>query len=277
MNIKGWKYYNHAMIPTTAPHESVNLKPLLDGSIWKMSGRKPLLARWTSDFDCGYEKEWWYCIKDTPFDISQLKSKHRYEINKGNKNYYFKKINSSEYMEELWDVTEQSFTAYPQEYRPSLNKEKFILEIADWNKTYTVIAVFNKTSDELCGYALLKEHKSYVDFSVLKAKPEYEKSGINAAIVFAVINEYNKQLEEGGFYICDGCRNILHETNFQNYLEKYFGFRKAFCTLNIEYRKDFKLLVKMLYPLRGMFKKLKGKLSHQISSILFMEELNRKM
>ena len=38
------------------------------------------------------------------------------------------------------------------------------------------------------------------------------------------------------FYICDGERNILHETSFQNYLEKYFGFRKAYCKLNLKYR-----------------------------------------
>ena len=32
---ESWKYYNHAMIPTTAPHEIPGLHPILDGSIWK--------------------------------------------------------------------------------------------------------------------------------------------------------------------------------------------------------------------------------------------------
>lgn len=36
--IEGWRYYNHAMIPITAPHEKVNMKPVLDGSIWKYNG-----------------------------------------------------------------------------------------------------------------------------------------------------------------------------------------------------------------------------------------------
>lgn len=61
--IEGWKYYNHAAIPTTAPHEKPNMKPLEDGSIWKMAGGKPLFARYCTDWDCKEETEWWYVIK----------------------------------------------------------------------------------------------------------------------------------------------------------------------------------------------------------------------
>ena len=85
MNIKGWKYYNHAGIPSTPPHVPINLEPIEDGTFWKMRGGTIQLVRWHSDWDCGYKTNWWYCIKDTPFDISALKSKRRYEINKGNK------------------------------------------------------------------------------------------------------------------------------------------------------------------------------------------------
>lgn len=38
MKIDGWKYYNHAAIPTTAPHEEPNMIPINDGSIWKIGG-----------------------------------------------------------------------------------------------------------------------------------------------------------------------------------------------------------------------------------------------
>ena len=46
----------------------------------RSGGGVPLLARWTEDFDCGYETEWWYVIKDTPLDLSKLKKKRRYDI-----------------------------------------------------------------------------------------------------------------------------------------------------------------------------------------------------
>lgn len=38
MQIDGWKYYNHAAIPTIAPNEKINIAPINDGSVWKMGG-----------------------------------------------------------------------------------------------------------------------------------------------------------------------------------------------------------------------------------------------
>ena len=86
----GWKYYNHAYIPAGAPHEEPDMKLLKDGSIWKLTKNKAMLARWTTNFDCGYETEWWYCIKDTPFEPEKLSSKRRYEITKAERNFEVK-------------------------------------------------------------------------------------------------------------------------------------------------------------------------------------------
>lgn len=37
--LKGWTYYNHALVPTCAPHEEPDLEKLSDaGDVW-MSGR----------------------------------------------------------------------------------------------------------------------------------------------------------------------------------------------------------------------------------------------
>lgn len=38
MQKNGWSYYNHAAVPTTAPHEEANTEPISDGSIWKNAG-----------------------------------------------------------------------------------------------------------------------------------------------------------------------------------------------------------------------------------------------
>ncbi len=84
MKTDEWRYYHRAVIPRTPPHVVPDLRPIEEGSIWKIWGRgRPLLARWVTDFDCGYETNWWYVIKDTPFDIDALKAKRRYEITKG--------------------------------------------------------------------------------------------------------------------------------------------------------------------------------------------------
>ncbi|WP_287725648.1 hypothetical protein [Anaerostipes sp.] len=38
MQIEEWKYYNHAAIPTTAPHEMPDLRAIENGDVWKIGG-----------------------------------------------------------------------------------------------------------------------------------------------------------------------------------------------------------------------------------------------
>ena len=128
----------------------------------------------------------------------------------------------------------------------------------------------------LCGYAYAEEKEDCIIFSTLKSIPSCEKYQINAALVDGFLEYYKEYLETEGKYICDGERNIRHETAFQNYLEKYFGFRKAYCTLNISYRPGFGRIVKILYPFKDIFKKLdKINLFHMINGILEMEYLRK--
>ena len=101
MSLEQWFYYNHAALPQTPPHIEPDTTCIETGEIWKIPGGSPLLARWTTDFDCGYETNWWYVIKESPFDISTLKAKRRYEINKGIKNFRVVEINPFEYKEDL--------------------------------------------------------------------------------------------------------------------------------------------------------------------------------
>lgn len=94
-------------------------------------------------------------------------------------------------------------------------------------------------------------------------------------MVAAVVEDYNDRLGKN-FYINDGARSISHETNFQDYLEKYFGFRKAFCKLHIVYNPRIKWAVKALFPIRKILHKFDEiGFIHQINSVLFMEELVR--
>ena len=215
MQIGGWKYYNHAAIPKTAPHDVPDMTPMKDGSIWKIDGGTPLLARWTTDFDCGYETNWWYVIKDTPLDLSSMKSKRRYEINKGIKNFDAKRIDPIPLAEELYRVQVAAFSAYPEKYRPSVDQQHFLSSVQRWNRDIC-IGAFDRETGKLCGYALLsKKSDVYVDFQVLKTDPACEKNGVNAALVEGIMRELHPFLEQGG-YICDGARSIRHETYFQD-------------------------------------------------------------
>ncbi len=271
--ITTWRYYRFAMLPICAPHEEADTSKVFDGSIWKDS-RKPFLARWTSGFDCRYETEWWYCIKDTVFDISAINAKKRYEINKGIKNFEVKKINPVEKAEEIFEVLKKAYSAYPEKYRPTADFEELKTEAVKWAKDY-VFGAYDRETGVLCGYAVLIKNGKHIMFSIQKTDPEKEKSGINAALVFGILEAFKDDINNG-CYIVDGERNLVHETNFQNYLEKYFQFRKAYCNLNMAYKPVFGLIVKTIYPFRKILTKLDGiNIFHQINGILKMEEIAR--
>lgn len=270
-----WNYYNHAWIPATAPHEKADTGLLTDKSIWKKDGRKALFARWTTDFDCGYETGWWYCLKDSPFDIMSLNANRRYKINKGNRYFECRQMDPCKYKEELYEVQKAAFTAYQNIYRPKAEKAAFIKDIETWKKFY-VLGAFWRETGKLCGYAYLSVHSDYANLHVLKSDPAYEKYQINAAMVNQILEDFKKQLS-GNFYIVDGERNLVHMTAFQEYLETYFGFRKAYCRLHIKYRPFTGIVVKCLYPFRRLIKRTDvNSFTHNVAAVLEMEEICRR-
>ena len=38
MGINDWRYYNHAVIPSTGPHEEPDISCIKNKSIWKLNG-----------------------------------------------------------------------------------------------------------------------------------------------------------------------------------------------------------------------------------------------
>lgn len=283
-SILGWRYYNHAAIPTTAPHEEPDLTPIKDGSIWRIDGKKPLFARYTTNWDCGYDTDWWYVVKDKPFDISALKTKRRYEITKAMRFFDVKEINNPiEYAEALAYVQDQAFSAYPLKYRPKLNKDAFITSLSGWREkiktgSIKVFAAFYKETTELAGYSYIIVNKKYLDFAIQKTNPCFERYNVNAALVNGILEAFMDSLSKG-CYICDGARSINHETHFQDYLEKYFGFRKAYCKLNLAYPPLYKIVINLFFPFRYFIEKIGFRIGlfHQFFAILKMEEIARNV
>ena len=160
-----------------------------------------------------------------------MKAKRRYEINKGRKNFCVKEINPLDYEKELFLIQKTAYSIYPEKYRPVVEEQSFVQNLHNWNG-HVVLGAFYRESNELVGYSLVYEREDRcIDFIAQKVMPDYEKFAINAALVDGVLEKFNNALCEGKF-LCDGSRNTNHETFFQDYLEKYFGFRKAYCKLH---------------------------------------------
>ena len=129
---------------------------------------------------------------------------------------------------------------------------------------------------ELVAYVKNDITTDCVEMSVIKYDPEYLKYQISAAVTYQVLHDY---LNQGRCkYVLDGQRAIRHKTNIQEYLEHYFGFRKAHCRLHIVYSPPMWVAVKVLYPFRKVIEKKAGNhvLLNNVAAVLKMEEIRRQ-
>lgn len=272
-----WRYYNNAIVSDMAPHETPDISEVRNRDFWKKYGKgKALLARYTSDFDSKEYTNWWYCIKDSSFDINSIKAKRRYEIKKGIKNFTVKVIEPECYDLGLYQVYKAAADSYNEPVSSLLTENEYCEHVKTWKNKYLTIAAFSNDEDnQLAGFCVLTEYETYIDFNGCKSNPKYEGKGVNAALVFFILEHYKKALESG-VYISDGQRNIFHDTHFQEYLVKYFEFRYAYCKLNVLYRPFIGGIITLLYPFKKIIKKIDISIMRKISGILRMEEILRE-
>lgn len=276
-----WILSNYIVSPRFGPNRIVNIEEIESRRIWQYFP-KALAVRWISCWDCPEVTQMWYCIKDSPFVLSELKAKRRYEITKGTRNFVVRRINSDEYVEQMYDVYKEGLTGYKHTSPKSFNS--FKSQTSPWfhydssvggGREMLVYGAFDE-KDKMCGYAHLIKYKDICFFSTLKTRPSSESKGINAAICYQILSDLEDDLQKNDFFISDGSRNLFHETHFQDYLEKYFGFRKAYCSLHMVWNPRYHWMVKMMYPLRKMFLKLDNiKGFHAMNALLSYEEISR--
>jgi len=258
------------MIPATAPHEEVDLSPVISGEIWKEGN--PSLIRWVSDWDCGYDTGWWYVIRESPFDLSELSVSSRRNIRKALRNCRVEKIDPSEWVEDLWRVFNEAIVRY-ENYKVPFDKDGFVSEwVNNGNKEFW--AGYDNKTDRMIGYAIFDVHTDWVNFRFAKYSAQYLKLRVSDAINTIVLKYYLN--EAGKRYVSDGQRSILHKTNVQTYLIEHFGYRKAYCRLHVRYRKLVEILVKIMYPIRKVLRKFDAIDGiHHLNSLLIMEEIVR--
>ena len=273
MNIEGWKFYNHAAIPTTAPHEPVNMKPIENGNIWQIEGGTPLLARWTTDWDCGYETNWWYCIRDGKFSLEELSPSSRKHIRQALKHNSIvrTKIEDS-LVDELYRVYSEATSHY--ELADNIqDKGSFVSGLIERRTTVDLFLAYD-LDNELLAYMTVRPEDGWVEIETAKFGEKAHKAQSSNALYYTLLDYYlNKKKVQ---YVSSGSRSINHQTGTQEYKERVFGYRKAYCSLHVKYRPSVALLVKLAYPLRSFLNKFdKNTKMHQLNAVLKMEQFVR--
>lgn len=276
--IKGWKYYNHALISTCAPHEVPDLSVIKDGSIWKKlgGGGKAVFARWTSEYDNDAYTDWWYIVHDSPYELEKQKKSHKRKIKKGLSNFECKIINPLEYAERMAEITILAWEKYPAKYRPTFTKEQLKESYCKVDKNNLVFGCFNGDG-LLCGFDFVEDCENYWVLGQGKTDPEFERGfELNAAMTYSETQFLKEDIKKGK-YLTNGQRNILHETNFNEDLCHYYGFRKAYCKLVMVYNPRYKWIISISFPFRKIISKFtRISLFNNLYHILEMEEIVRK-
>ncbi|MCQ2190368.1 MAG: hypothetical protein MJY63_01830 [Paludibacteraceae bacterium] len=271
--ISGWIYYNHAVMPTTAPHEEPNINPIKDGSIWTLSknGKKPLFARFTSNFDCGVDTGYWYVVKNPPFVFEDLDKKYQKNVLRALARCDVRRIDAVAEFESIYEVYEAAVNNY-QNIDNKTSKERFHRGVQIDGLEYW--GAYDKQTGKLAGWMSCQNNGDWTETISAKYHPELQSLRPSDAIHYAILNHYLNDL--GQRYISSGTRNLNHKTNVQDYKIKNWHFRKAFCKLHLVYRKDINIIIKLLYPFRNLLMKFDNITAiHQLNSVLLMEKINR--
>ncbi len=279
-----FQYYNHSYIPEI-PEIPIceNLSFSQIDKDYKSNGgdksRTALLASYITAFDVAEQSEWYFTIKDDKYDLSILPAKKRYEITKAHKYCIAEEINPLNKIDELFEVYKESFSAYPNSYRP---KEilfepfkEYIHSLYD-SGSREFYAVFFLENKKMCGFLIIEHRGIIIGLQQQKTIPFYEKYNCNAALIDYVLTKYNEQLSTKKVFFSNGSRNIKHKTNFNSYLEKYFGFRKAYSQLRIVYRFPLGFFIKMLKPFKRLFSHTTNHFFYNIYCILEMDSYTKK-
>jgi len=261
-----WFRYQGALLPRVSPHQEVLLTDKEAKELLKLS--RAFFLRYTNEWD-REESEFWYVIKDKKEGLETYKSKVRNQIKKGLTNCIVKKVDKETIANSGYSVYIEAFKNYLT-FQKSMSENNFkrsILSSTDdfwavYNKENILIAYANNVIEEnMCHYSSMKFHPKF-----LTLYPSY-------ALIYTMNEYYLNQKKY--FYVSDGARSIAHDTNIQDFLIKKFNFRKAYCRLNIVYQKDIAVLVKVLYPFRGIISRFNLSVFSKITVLLKQEEIRR--
>jgi len=264
-----WLNKQGALIPSLPPHKTVDLtigeqKELLNTS-------KAFLIRWHSLYDIE-EGNFWYIVKDNFNGMEELSSNTRSKIRRGQKRLYTKKI-SLDLIDEIYSVYYETSKKYAT-FENIMTKDEFKRYINNLDsEKYEFFGVFDKGSDLLVAYA-----QNFIDdnscfYEELFFHPKYLKNYCSYVLIYDMNKYY---LEDNNFaYVHDGSRNLSHITNIHNFLIEKFKFKKVYSKMEIAYRKDVEIAVKILYPLKPIIDKIELNTFKKISVLLKHEEIRR--
>lgn len=265
-----WVYKQGALIPNSSPHCSIVLTEEEQKSLLKHT--RAYFLRWTDSFDMK-ESSFWYIIKDSCEKIEKLSSNTRSKIRRGEKRSVVRVIDKKTIRDEGYETYLLASIKYDT-FEDIMTEKEFVnyIDKLDENK-YQFWGVYDGQTNKLIAYSQNQIYDNVCFYEEMFFHPDYLKNYISYLLIYEMNRYY---LERKSFkYISDGARSMSHNTNIHHFLIDKFNFRKAYCRLNIVYRWDVGLVVKILYPFRKIVEKLDSGFFKRLYVLLKHEKLRR--
>lgn len=219
------------------------------------------------NFDQKRESCFWYVVKDNFGGFDELSSRDRGKVRKAYKTFDIRKISKDYLIQNGWKV----YIKAAEHYKVKADiptREGFLKRMEGTDDTYDFWGCIDKETGQLAAFSINHVINDFVDYQTLKAHPAYLQKYYPFYGLFFEMNRYYLG-EKGVKYVSDGARSLTEHSNIQPFLIERFGFRKAYCQINIVYKEWFGILVCIAFPFRNLIP------IRSLKSLLKMEELHR--
>lgn len=241
--------YKKAWVYMGEPHTEQRLTTAQMRYMLKQGG---LFVRNCYDFDLQDETSFWWVIKDHFGGMPELSSGVRNLVRRSLASLDFRKITKEELCAQGLHVYNTAVAGYKKATPKTITQAEFENMIGNNSHQIEYWAGFLKDSNTMVVYAVNRVTTDVCYYLSMKAIPAYLTAQYSPFYgLIYVMNEHYLS-EKKKKYVCDGARSITEHSNIQNYLIQKFHFRKAYCSLQIEYVWWLKVVVMGLYCFRRM-------------------------
>ena len=256
---KAWRFEG-------APHHETRLEQQDWKNLLKQGG---LLVRNTYNFDCQEETSFWYVIKDQYEGMEALSSRARNKIRHAFNCFEYRLISYETLKEKGYPIIQETYTDYAVHDR-KMNSKVFAEYLEQCHeKNFDYWGIIEKETQHLVGFCTVALWDNCCEYGMTGILTRYKKGNYYPYYgLYQHLNQY--YLKELHFdYVSDSARTITEHSKIHEFLMENFGFRKAYCQLEVHYRWWMKLAVNILYPFRKIIT------LQRVKAILNMEAMQR--
>jgi len=263
-----WRDHFSTLLPLSPPI----IKSQIDNIKAKklIKDNSALLIRWESKFDSPKKTKWWHIIKDSQVDLGTYSRNTRSKIRRGEKKYEIFIVTKSIIIDFAYPIYRDTFNSYST-FEPLMSESEFKKEIIDFPEFSEFWIIKHRETKKFVGFSenIILDNTCF--YNTIWVTPDAKKK-YASYLLFHEMNKY--YLNDKDFkFVSDGARSISHQTNIHEFLMSKFGFRKAYCKLNVVYRWDIKLLVKFLFLFKNLFRIIG--FNNKITVLLKQESIRR--